>query len=176
MPLPSSGDGRLLGQKSRKIKSTQFASGRTDPSKILADSKKDNPNKNRKSKNPFNQTNEMTEISRNLHYIIDHHRTLNINEPSIFNYDNVSSTHTIIHPNDVLMSDNSHYTTNNNLIVNANGLDNIVAEPGISLPNSQTVAYQPTVPGHIHTNSSSVEHLKRFEDNFIGTPVIVVEH
>lgn len=167
MPLPSSGDGRFLTNKLGKIKTVLPSTSRSDSNKNLGEPKKNNS----KSKNLNNSD---AAISPNLQHIIDNHPTLELNSP-LFNYDNasISSSHATIESNDATMSNTNKVADNNN--ITDDGPDNNVYEPGSILPNSQYTSQQQTAPGNTYTKHNSVQHLKHFEDNFIGTPVIIIE-
>lgn len=167
MPLPSSGDGRFLGQKpgSNKIKSALASNNHSDSNWDIVDSKK----KSRKSNNINNNTNKSA-MSPNLQHIIDNHPTLNIND-SIFTYDKASTSNPITLDNDTLMSDS--------LVNNSIGLDNVIphviSQPGSVIPNSKPTSHQINSPVNTFTNRTLDQHLKHFDDHFEGSPIIIIE-
>lgn len=172
--MPSSGDGRFLSQKPGKLKTILPSTSRTDPKQSLGESKKNNLS-TRKSNKSNNQTD--LDVSPNLQHIMDNHPVLIMNEP-IFNYDSASTTsmpQATSSSNDATMSNSNNVADNNNLIDNSHYTDNIISEPGSILSNSQYNTHQQTVPGSTNTNHTPAQHLKHFEDNFIGTPVIIIE-
>lgn len=174
MPLPSSGDGRFLSQKPGKIKTILHSNSRPDTNRDLTEPKKNKMN-NRKSDNLNKQNTSNTVISPNLQHIIDNHPTLNINIP-MFNYDNASTSQAIEQSNDVLMSRNdSTDDSTTSLIGNARGADNTGSEPGSIYPNPHSNTHQQSTPGHTYKEPSSFQHLKHFDDNFTGIPVIIIE-
>lgn len=177
MPLPSSGDGRFLSQKPGKIKTVLLSTSRPGHNIGPVAPNKNNKKNNSKSNNLNNHANLNADISPNLQHIIDNHPTLNVNE-SIFNYDNVSTTqtsHEIVQSDDVIMSNTNNALDKNNLIAFSSDSINTESEPGTTITNSSHITNQRTIPGRTHTKHASAQHLKHFEENFTGTPIIIIE-
>ncbi|KAL4143953.1 hypothetical protein QTP88_006201 [Uroleucon formosanum] len=73
------------------------------------------------------------------------------------------------------MSNTNTVADNNNLIAISNGCINTESKPGTTITNSPHITNQLNTAGSTHTKLASAQHLKHFEENFTGTPVIIIE-
>jgi hypothetical protein len=154
MPLPASGNGRLLGQKSEqnKIKSTLASSHHADFNFKNVTYKKNHNSSNSNSSSTLND-----QFSPNLQHIITNHPVLNkINEDK-FTYDNAMATCDTFDVNS---------TIDNDLISSS-------PKPDQCMTN--TTSSHSTLPIVTQTKHIIDQHLKHFEPNFDGTPVIIIE-
>lgn len=149
MPLPASGNGRLLGQKTGqgKVKSA-LASTHHDDSNFTSVTYK----KNKKSSNTLNEP-----VSPNLQHIITNHPVLNINNEDKFTYDNSMATCDTLDDNSII---------DNDVISSSPKPDQVI---------TNTTSSHSTLPVATQTKLITDQHLKHFEPNFEGTPVIIIE-
>ena len=73
------------------------------------------------------------------------------------------------------MSNTNTVADNNNPIAISNGCINTESEPGTTITNSPHITNQLNTPGSTHTKLASAQHLTHFEENFTGTPIIIIE-
>ena len=148
MPLPASGNGRLLGHKQcqNKIKSTIASSQHSDPEFHEV--------QNRKSRKSISSNTHSNPISPNLQHIISNHPVLNINNDNNFTYDNIMIT-------DDNLENNS---PSDNAVISSS------PKPVCDITNTTT-----TLPVVDKTKYNTDQHLKHFEPNFDGTPIIIIE-
>jgi hypothetical protein len=153
MPLPASGNGRLLGQKpeQNKIKST-LASHHADSNFKNVTYKKNHNSSNSNSSSTLND-----QFSPNLQHIITNHPVLNIINENKFTYDNAMATCDTL-------DDNS--TIDNDLISSSPKPDQVI---------KNTTSSHSTLPIATQTKHIIDQHLKHVEPKFDGTPVIIIE-
>ncbi|KAL4122125.1 hypothetical protein QTP88_014511 [Uroleucon formosanum] len=145
MPLPASGNGRLLGQKSGQgeVKSA-LASTHHDDSNFKTVTYK----KNKKSSNTLNEP-----VSPNLQHIITNHSVLNINNKDNFTYDNSMATCDTLDDNSII---------DNDVISSLPSPDQVI---------TNTTSSHSTLPVTTQTKLITDQHLKHFEPTFDGTPI-----
>lgn len=153
MPLPASGNGRLLGQKSgqNKLKSVLASSHHAD-FKLVTYKKNGHKSSNSNSSNSIND-----QISPNLQHIMTNHPVLNTNTENTFTYDNAMAT-------DNTLDDSSNI---DNDVINSSPIPDQVI--------TNTISSHSILPAATHTKYITDQHLKHFESNFDGTPIIIIE-
>jgi len=159
MPLPPSGDGRILGQKpgTSKIKSVTFSARNYDPEWKVDEYK----NKKYTKSTNSNGTNTQVDLTRSpgFQHIIYNQPTLDISTVDNFTYDYT------------MITDSSGMPINNCSTDNESFINNTILESG----STNTKSTHSTLPGFTYTNYNVDQQLKYFNSDYNGPSVIIIE-